>query len=31
MFNNGGDWKKDGKWTINSAQNVETLSFLKSQ
>ena len=30
MFNNGGDWKKDGKWAINSPENVETLSFLKS-
>lgn len=29
MFNNGGDWKTDGKWSINSAQNVETLKFLK--
>jgi multiple sugar transport system substrate-binding protein len=29
MVNNGGDWKSDGKWTINSAQNIETLSFLK--
>lgn len=29
MFNNGGDWKSDGKWTINSAKNVETLQFLK--
>ncbi|GLY31280.1 extracellular solute-binding protein [Kineosporia sp. NBRC 101731] len=29
MFNNGGNWKTDGKWTINSAENVETLSFLK--
>jgi multiple sugar transport system substrate-binding protein len=28
-FNNGGDWKKDGKWTINSPENVETLTFLK--
>ena len=28
-FNNGGDWKADGKWTINSAKNVETLTFLK--
>jgi multiple sugar transport system substrate-binding protein len=28
-FNNGGDWKKDGQWTINSPQNVETLAFLK--
>src|SRR3954451_12788796 len=29
MVDNGGDWKTDGKWTINSPQNVETLSFLK--
>jgi multiple sugar transport system substrate-binding protein len=29
MVNNGGDWKTDGKWTINSPQNVETLTFLK--
>jgi multiple sugar transport system substrate-binding protein len=29
LFNNGGDWKKDGKWTINSPENVETLTFLK--
>jgi multiple sugar transport system substrate-binding protein len=29
MFNNGGDWKTDGKWSINSAKNVETLQFLK--
>ncbi|MCA0437679.1 MAG: extracellular solute-binding protein [Actinobacteria bacterium] len=29
MFNNGGDWKKDGKWTINDPKNVETLAFLK--
>ena len=29
LFNNGGDWKKDGKWTINSAENVEALTFLK--
>lgn len=28
-FNNGGDWKKDGKWAINDAKNVETLTFLK--
>ena len=28
-FNNGGDWKKDGAWTITSPQNVETLTFLK--
>ena len=30
MFNNGGDCKKDGKWTINGPENVETLTFLKS-
>jgi multiple sugar transport system substrate-binding protein len=29
MFNNGGAWKSDGKWTVNSAKNVETLQFLK--
>jgi multiple sugar transport system substrate-binding protein len=29
MFNNGGNWKTDGKWTINSAANVKTLQFLK--
>ena len=29
LFNNGGDWKKDGKWTINSPENVEALTFLK--
>lgn len=28
-FNNGGDWKANGKWTINSDKNVETLTFLK--
>lgn len=30
MFNNGGNWKTDGKWSINSPQNVDTLTFLKS-
>lgn len=30
-FNNGGDWKSGGKWTINSDKNVETLAFLKKQ
>jgi multiple sugar transport system substrate-binding protein len=30
LFNNGGDWKSDGKWAINSPQNVETLTFLKT-
>ena len=29
LFNNGGDWKTDGKWSINSPKNVETLSFMK--
>ena len=29
LFNNGGDWKTDGKWSINSDKNVATLSFLK--
>jgi multiple sugar transport system substrate-binding protein len=28
-FNNGGDWKSGDTWTINSPQNVETLSFVK--
>jgi multiple sugar transport system substrate-binding protein len=29
-FNNGGDWKDgSGAWTVNSAKNVQTLSFLK--
>jgi multiple sugar transport system substrate-binding protein len=29
MFNNHGNWKENGAWTINSAKNVETLTFLK--
>ncbi|WP_411284057.1 extracellular solute-binding protein [Lapillicoccus sp.] len=29
-FNNGGDWKKNGTWSINSAENVKTLTFLKN-
>src|SRR6478735_549421 len=29
LFNNNGSWKKDGKWTINSPENVQTLGFLK--
>jgi multiple sugar transport system substrate-binding protein len=28
-FNNGGDWKTNGNWAINSEKNVDTLSFLK--
>ncbi len=29
LVNNGGDWKTDGKWAINSPQNIDTLTFLK--
>jgi multiple sugar transport system substrate-binding protein len=29
LFNNGGDWKTNGQWSIDSAKNVETLNFLK--
>ncbi|MCU1584915.1 MAG: Carbohydrate transporter substrate-binding protein family [Microbacteriaceae bacterium] len=29
LFNNGGDFKKNGKWTINSKQNAATLQYLK--
>ncbi|WP_043647880.1 extracellular solute-binding protein [Terracoccus sp. 273MFTsu3.1] len=29
LFNNGGDWKTDGNWVINSDKNVATLGFLK--
>ncbi|WP_256793208.1 extracellular solute-binding protein [Terrabacter sp. Ter38] len=29
LFNNGGDWKTDGNWVINSDKNVATLDFLK--
>lgn len=29
LFNNGGQWKENGKWVINSDKNVATLSFLK--
>jgi multiple sugar transport system substrate-binding protein len=29
LFNNHGDWKSGGKWTINSAQNLQTLQFLE--
>ncbi|WP_433368891.1 extracellular solute-binding protein [Streptosporangium sp. CA-115845] len=28
-FNNGGGWKTDDRWTIDSPRNVETLRFLK--
>ncbi len=28
MWNNGGDWKSAGQWTIDSEPNVKTLSFL---
>jgi multiple sugar transport system substrate-binding protein len=30
MFNNDGNWKTDDKWTINSPQNVDTLTYLKT-
>lgn len=30
LFNNGGDFKADGKWTLYSAANVKTLEYLKS-
>lgn len=26
---NGGDWKTNGKWTVDSERNVETLEFLR--
>jgi len=29
LFNNKGDWKTNGQWTINSPQNIQTLDFLK--
>jgi multiple sugar transport system substrate-binding protein len=29
LFNNGGDFKSDGEWTLNSPENVETLEFIK--
>jgi multiple sugar transport system substrate-binding protein len=29
LFNNGGDWKTAGKWTINSAKNLDALRFLR--
>ncbi|MCU1551813.1 MAG: Carbohydrate transporter substrate-binding protein family [Glaciihabitans sp.] len=30
LFNNGGDFKKDGKWTLNSPENIKTLEYMKS-
>ncbi|MEC0214020.1 extracellular solute-binding protein [Paenibacillus ehimensis] len=30
FFGAGGGWMKDGRWTINSPENVEGLTFLKS-
>lgn len=30
LFNNGGDFKADGKWTLNSPENIETLEYMKS-
>ncbi len=29
LFNNGGNWKENGAWAINSPKNVETLQFLR--
>jgi multiple sugar transport system substrate-binding protein len=29
LFNNGGDWKTDDTWSINSEKNVQTLTFMK--
>ncbi len=29
LFNNGGDWKSDGTWVINSQPNIEALTFMK--
>jgi len=29
MWGNGGDWKQGDSWTINSAQNVAALQFMK--
>ena len=29
LFNNGGTFKKDGKWTLDSPENVKTLEFMK--
>ena len=28
-FNNGGDWKTDGRWTVDSPENLATLTFLR--
>lgn len=30
MWSNGGGWKKNNKWAINSQQNVQTLQFLRN-
>lgn len=29
LVNNGGDWKTNGKWSINSDKNLATLQFLR--
>ncbi|MFV0462868.1 MAG: extracellular solute-binding protein [Nostocoides sp.] len=29
LFNNGGNWKTDDKWSINSSANVEALAYMK--
>lgn len=30
LINNGGNFMEDGKWTLNSPENVETLEFMKN-
>ena len=30
LFNNGGDFKANGQWTLNSPANIATLKFMKS-
>jgi multiple sugar transport system substrate-binding protein len=30
IWGNGGDWKKDGKWVLNSPENVEAAQFLSN-
>ena len=29
LFNNGGNWKTDGKWSIDSAPNLAALEYMK--
>lgn len=30
VWGNGGEWKKDGKWVLNSPENIEAIEFLSS-